>query len=49
MAEQVQEAQRRTVNGLNFAMARDVGRAYALILYRSKIWLRGLIWDYAAW
>jgi hypothetical protein len=31
MAEQVQEAQRRTVNGLNFAMARDVGRAYALI------------------
>lgn len=31
MAEQVQAAQRLTVNGLNFAMARDVGRAYALV------------------
>jgi hypothetical protein len=31
MAEQLQEAQRRTVNGLNFAMAIDVDRAYALV------------------
>lgn len=31
MAEQVQAAQLRTVNGLNFAIAGDVGHAYALV------------------